>query len=153
MRAEPHLTWTNGSGELWHQGELAPDDPRGLLCAARPGGPHHHTTPRPGQATAGQPARLLLPRRIQVSIQTGPLPCRGLIREITRQQSYAIKNQLGYPKPPIRGFGTQNTPICASLVLYGIRVPIIGPFRAWKPTILGLWMPELVLYGIRLLAK
>ena len=35
------------------------------------------------------------------------------------------------------------------MVLYGIRAPIIGPFRAWKPTIL--WMPELVLYGIRLL--
>ena len=38
-------------------------------------------------------------------------------------------------------FGTQNTPIggyfaCSSLVLYGIRAPIIGPFRAWKPTIL-----------------
>ena len=27
-----------------------------------------------------------------------------------RQQSYAIKNQLGHPKPPTRGFGTQNTP-------------------------------------------
>ena len=32
-----------------------------------------------------------------------------------RQLSYAIKNQLGHPKPA-----------CSSLVLYGIRAPIIG---------------------------
>ena len=91
--------------------------------------------------------------------------------ELLRQQSYAIKNQLGHPKPPTRGFGTQNTPIggyfaCPSLVLYGIRAPIIGPFRAWKPPILiprgvfcvpkplvgGFGCDELVLYGIRELA-
>ena len=47
--------------------------------------------------------------------------------ELLRQQSSDIKNQLGHSKPPIR---------CSSLVLYGIRAPIIGPFRAWKPTIL-----------------
>ena len=35
------------------------------------------------------------------------------------------ENELGHPKPPIRG---------SSLDLYGIRAPIIGPFRAWKPT-------------------
>ena len=29
--------------------------------------------------------------------------------ELLRQQSYVIKNQLGHPKPPTRGFGTQNT--------------------------------------------
>ena len=29
---------------------------------------------------------------------------------LLRQQSYAIKNQLGHPKPPTRCFGTQNTP-------------------------------------------
>jgi len=29
---------------------------------------------------------------------------------LLRQLSYAIKNQLGHPKPPTRGFGTQNTP-------------------------------------------
>ena len=29
---------------------------------------------------------------------------------LLRQVSYAIKNQLGHPKPPTRGFGTQNTP-------------------------------------------
>ena len=60
-----------------------------------------------------------------------------------------------------------------------LGAPLIGPFRAWKPTIpyaiknqrgaskiplvggilrskapsRGLWMPELVLYGIRLLAQ
>ena len=47
--------------------------------------------------------------------------------ELLRQQSYAIKKQLGHPKLPTRGFGTQNTPIggyfaCSSLVLYGIRL-------------------------------
>ena len=31
--------------------------------------------------------------------------------ELLRQQSYAIKNKLGHPKPPTRGFGTQYTPI------------------------------------------
>ena len=53
-------------------------------------------------------------------------------RNCWRQLSYAIKNQLGHPKPPTRGFGTQNTSIrghfaCSSLVLYGIRelVPAI----------------------------
>ena len=55
--------------------------------------------------------------------------------ELLRQQSYAMKNQLGHPKPPTRGFGTQNTPIggylaCSSLVLYAIRAPIKGP--AWS---------------------
>ena len=46
-----------------------------------------------------------------------------------RQLSYAIKNQLGHPKPPTRVFA------CPTLVLYGIRAPIIGPFSAWKPPI------------------
>ena len=32
-------------------------------------------------------------------------------RAMLRQLSYVIKNQLGHPKPPTRGFGTQNTPI------------------------------------------
>ena len=31
--------------------------------------------------------------------------------ELPRQQSYAIKNQLGHPKPPSKGFGAQNTSI------------------------------------------
>ena len=34
---------------------------------------------------------------------------------LLRQLSYAIKNQLGHPKPPTRVFA------CSSLVLYGIR--------------------------------
>ena len=83
--------------------------------------------------------------------QPGPLSlvqeCRGLAliapEMLLHQLSYAIKNQLvasKSPKPPIRGFGTQNIPIGwyfarTSLVLYGIRAPIIGPFRAWKPPI------------------
>ena len=45
--------------------------------------------------------------------------------------SYAIKNQLVASKAPYLGLFA-----CSSLVLYGIRAPIIGPFRAWKPTIL-----------------
>ena len=56
--------------------------------------------------------------------------------ELLRQKSYAIKNQLGHPKPPTRSFETQNIPVgryfaCPSLVLYGIRAAITGPFRAW----------------------
>ena len=45
------------------------------------------------------------------------------------QLSYAIKNQLEHPKP-LGGYFA-----CFLLVLYGIRAPIIGPFRAWKPLI------------------
>ena len=72
----------------------------------------------------------------------------------------------------------QSGALSLVLVLYGIRAPIVGPFRAWKPPIpyaiknqreaskipsnggilrskapsRVLWMPELVLYGIRELA-
>ena len=35
---------------------------------------------------------------------------------------------------------------------HDVATPIIDPFCAWKSTILMLRMPELVLYGIRLLA-
>ena len=82
---------------------------------------------------------------------------RSVQRSCCRQQSYVIKNQLGHPKP--------LEVACSSLVLYGIRAPIIEPLRALKPPILnsyglchkkpasrGLWMPELVLYGTRELA-
>ena len=44
---------------------------------------------------------------------------------LLRQLSYAIKNQLGHPKPPTRVFA------CPTLVLYGIRAPLIDPFRAF----------------------
>ena len=50
--------------------------------------------------------------------------------ELLRQQSYAIKNQLGHPQPPTIGVYFA----CSSLVLYDIRAPIIG--LAWRPTIL-----------------
>ena len=75
--------------------------------------------------------------------------------ELLRQQSYAIKNQLGHPKPPTRGFGTQNTPIggyfaCSSLVLYGIRIVV---FCIPKPQVGGFGCPSWFIYGIRLLAK
>ena len=74
-------------------------------------------------------------------ILQGPAPCQCLVRyflcqtrlvhldveecseELLRQQSYAIKNQLGHPKPPLGALA------------------------------LELWMPELVLYGKRLLGK
>ena len=83
-------------------------------------------------------------------MQTGPPPYRGLFRGIA---SPVILCQL-YAKYNGGYFA------CSSLVLYGIRAPKIGPFRAWKPSLChieparsrGLWMPELVLYGIRLLA-
>ena len=39
------------------------------------------------------------------------LDVEGCSEELLRQQSYAIKNQIGHQKPPIRGFGTQYTPI------------------------------------------
>ena len=48
------------------------------------------------------------------------------VEELLRQLSYAMKNQLVL----VGGFG------CDELVLYGIRAPIIGPFREWKPPIL-----------------
>ena len=58
-------------------------------------------------------------------------------RVLLRQLSYAIKNQLKAPKAPIGGLWDEIPPLggisCLSLVLYGIRAPIIDPFRAWKP--------------------
>ena len=73
-----------------------------------------------------------------------------------RQLSYAIKNQLKAPKAPIGGLWDEIPPLggisCLSLVLYGIRAPIIDPFRAWKPPNGGFGCLELVLYGIRELA-
>ena len=60
-------------------------------------------------------------------------------RNCWRQLSYAIKNQLVASKAskvlerkiPLGGYFA-----CCSLVLYGIRAPIIGPFCAWKPPII-----------------
>ena len=51
--------------------------------------------------------------------------------ELLHQHSFAIKNQLVASKAPY----------CSSLVLYGIRAPIIGSFRAGKPPILILAEP------------
>ena len=48
--------------------------------------------------------------------------------ELLRQLSYAIKNQLVASKAP-------HYFACSSLALYGIRAPILGPFRTWKPTV------------------
>ena len=83
---------------------------------------------------------------------------------LLRQLSYAIKNQLGPPKPPTR------VSACSSLVLYGIRdrwLPCTERSYYRRPNAIknlrramrskapsrGLWMPELVLYGIRELAE
>ena len=72
-----------------------------------------------------------------------------------------VKTQLKAPK--VGGFGTkchnwEAIPGLA-LCLYGIRAPIIGPSRAWKPTIpyaiknqRGARNAFMVLYGIRELA-
>ena len=67
--------------------------------------------------------------------QTGPPRCRGLFRGVSSPAILCHKEPAWTSKAPRGGFETQNTPIaCSSLVLYGIRAPIIGPFRAWKPT-------------------
>ena len=48
---------------------------------------------------------------------------------LLRHLSYAIKNQLKAPKPPLLGALGRNTPdmggiSCLSLVIYAIRAPI-----------------------------
>ena len=59
---------------------------------------------------------------------------------------------------PLLGALERNTPIggyfsYSSLVLYGIRAPIIGHFPAWKPPLVGgFGFDELVLFGLRELA-
>ena len=57
---------------------------------------------------------------------------RNVLRSCWRQQSYAIKNQLGHPKPNTKEIGRQKETMgllaCPTLVLYGIR--IVG-FHAW----------------------
>ena len=46
----------------------------------------------------------LVVRVLASTCQQGcPPRCWGLFRGLTSQLSYAIKNQLGYPKPPTRG--------------------------------------------------
>ena len=88
-----------------------------------------------------------------------------------RQQSYAIKNQLGHPKPSTRGFGTQNTILGVFCLLLAGSLWHKGAYKRTFPCmeanypytiknqrrasngIRGLWMPELVLYGIRLQAQ
>ena len=59
-----------------------------------------------------------------LQVQTGPPP--SSMSSIVPRSCYASSS---HPKPPTRG-------ICSSLVLYGIITPIIGHFRAWKPTFL-----------------
>ena len=56
-----------------------------------------------------------------IIVRQSSLPrCRGLWRqELLRQQSSAIKNQLGHPKSLLHF-------ACSSLVLYGMRATIIG---------------------------
>ena len=111
---------------------------REFICKGTKGAPlwsGDHPWSGQSQGGRGDILQLFRPGRV------GHLDVEDCSEELVRQQSYAIKNQFGHPKPPTRGFGTQNSPIvkyftCSSLILYGIRAPIIGPFRAWKPTIL-----------------
>ena len=53
------------------------------------------------------------------------LDVEDISEELLRQLSYEIKNQLKVSKI-----------VCLSLVLYSIKAPMMGPFRAWKPPIL-----------------
>ena len=64
-------------------------------------------------------------RTIRLENRRGfPLDVEDCSEKLLCQQSYAIKNQLGHAKPPTRVFLA-----CPTLVLYGIRPPIIDPFR------------------------
>ena len=96
-----------------------------------------------GIATWSEPA-CLIQRPLLRKIRLIHLDVENCSKELLPQQSFAIKNQLGHPKPPTRGFGTQNTSYylgvfaCSSLVLYGIR--IVG-FHARKGPIIGALMP------------
>ena len=101
------------------------------------------------------------PERLQLSDEGGRLktfhfffstPCRYLIRGI------ALPALLCH-KEPAPGKANQATRgiCCLSLVLYGIRAPIIDPFCAWKPPSRHPKYPtwvisclSLVLYGIRI---
>ena len=104
---------------------------------------------------------------ISLMSQTGPPRCRGMFRGITSPTVLCHKEPARASKAPYKGLCNANNPhwwyfACSSMVLYGIRAPIKGPFHAWKPIIL---MPQrtseeqeippnggiLVLYGIRLL--
>ena len=50
------------------------------------------------------------------------------------QQSHAIKNQLGHSKPPMYlTLWIAKYFACYSLILYGIRAPVIISFRADYP--------------------
>ena len=54
--------------------------------------------------------------------------------ELLRQQSYAMKNQLGHPKPPTRGFGTQNILKVFYLLLGGSlwqHIPLVSSKSRW----------------------
>ena len=73
---------------------------------------HSDTPPVPvGKSAGGQLVHLHVPRSCFASSLCHREPARA--------------------SKATRGFGS-----CSSLVLYGIRAPIIEPFRAWKPTIL-----------------
>ena len=53
-------------------------------------------------------ATLTQPRDNSNLISVVHLDVEEWSEELLRQLSYAIKNQLGHPKPPTRGFGTQR---------------------------------------------
>ena len=51
-----------------------------------------------------------------VQVRLVHLDVEDCSEELLRQQSYVIKNQLGHPKPPNRGFGTQKKPLVGILL-------------------------------------
>ena len=82
------------------------------------------------------------------TLQPGPLSlvqeCRGLALIGRELHSVAMPALLCHKEPALLGALERIIPpleiggyfACSSLVLYGIRAPIIGPFCAWKPPIL-----------------
>ena len=80
------------------------------------------------------PELVIVAKRCVPQVRLVHLDVEDCSGELFRQQSYAIKNQFGHPKPPVnakyRGYFA-----CPSMILYGTRAFIIAPFCAWKPTV------------------
>ena len=64
----------------------------------------------------------LVDHRVDVHHLTPGTFTPGFSTAQVEDNCYAIKNQLGHPK-------TQRIISCPMQVLYGVRAPIIGPFR------------------------
>ena len=78
-------------------------------------------------STSSGPSSLPPPTWADITLSQGcPPPCRGLFRGVATPAVLCHKEPARRIQSP-------------SLVLYGIRAPLIGPFRARKPTILNLY--------------